>query len=149
MKPMQVMKIANVELSQKIPCCTWGQHSRQPQNLLRPYVAAQDVQIQQTLPARNQVVTQAQDRFTFPMPAFPVFDVQFLIQQLGHPQAVRKVAQEHQTRVIAQGHIPKTDVELARFPNYTLLAHLLSASEKVKWLSRNSHFYRISEAFSS
>src|SRR3972149_5964124 len=93
MKPMQVMNITDVEFSQKIPCCTGGQHTGQPQNLLRPHVAAQDIQIQQTLPARNQVVTQAQDRFTFPMPTFPLLDVQFLIQQLGHAQAVR--SEEH------------------------------------------------------
>jgi hypothetical protein len=142
LRTIQIMNVADVKLPQELPGGGGGHQPCLTQQVPRPDIAAQHVQVQQTTPAADQIVAQTQHRFAFAIAARPLFDVQLLIHDLRHAQLLRKVIQQGQSGMAAHGDVPKTHVELPDFSDYTLFAHLVSASLALKWLSGDSHFYR-------
>ena len=64
---LQVLDIADIKFSQKLPCRRWGQDRFGLQQLLRPSIPVQDFQITQMLAPQHQIIDQAANGLSFPI----------------------------------------------------------------------------------
>src|SRR3990172_4368386 len=146
--PAQVMNVANVKLPQELSRRRRRENVGDFQQRLCSSIAAQDFQVQQALAPHDQVVDQTHDRLALTIAAFAPLNFQLFIQNVIHPQRFSKLVQQHHPGVTAQTDFFKTEVELPNFADYTVFAHLLSASWLLKWCSRKPHFYTVGGFFS-
>src|SRR5207253_9416619 len=119
-----------------------GEERLDAEQLRQPRVAAQDIEIQQTMTPEQTVPTQTQDVLRLRVAALALLEVKVVIKQLGDAQLLDEVAQQHDARVRRQPVSAETDIEVASFADCRSI-HLTGASFRITRMLVAPLFYAV------
>src|SRR5262245_57366212 len=115
---LEITEVADLEATQKVACRARGDDALEAEDGDRPGIAAQDVEIIQTITAEHQIESQTENALGNTVTALPLLDLDLPIERLGDGESGNKIFHQHGARLRAERSVGEPDLEIGRRANY-------------------------------